>query len=179
MDTENWLFDSPNGDQRWLENTGFSRKKIAKNPLIDLKVAWLRGNDVTHILRTLVMCCVVSCSVVSDPCNPIDCSPPGSSVHGIFQARIVEWVAFPFSRRSSQHMDQTQISHIASRFFTIWATREAQEYWSGYLSLLQWIFPTQELNPGLLRCRQTLYWLSYEGSPLVMGRHRFLIWLEV
>ena len=52
-------------------------------------------------------------------------------VHGILQARIVEWVAFPFSRESSQPRDQTQVSHVAGGFFTIWATREAQEYGSG------------------------------------------------
>ena len=44
---------------------------------------------------------VVSCSVVSDSLRPMDCSPPGSSVHGIFQVRILEWVAVPFSRESS------------------------------------------------------------------------------
>ena len=55
-------------------------------------------------------------------CNPMDCSPPGSSVHGIFQARILEWVAIPFSRRSSQPRDWTWISWTAGRFFTIWAT---------------------------------------------------------
>ena len=60
--------------------------------------------------------------------NPMDCSPPGSSVHGILQARILEWVAIPFSRGSSQPRDRTQVSHTAGRFFTIWATREAQEY---------------------------------------------------
>ena len=52
-------------------------------------------------------------------------------VHGILQARILEWVAFPFFRASSQPRDQTQVSCIAGRFFTSWATREAQEYWSG------------------------------------------------
>jgi len=46
-------------------------------------------------------------------------------VHGILQARILEWVAFSFSRGSSQPTDQTQVSHIAGRFFTSWATREA------------------------------------------------------
>ena len=54
------------------------------------------------------------------------CSPPGSSVHGILQARILEWVAVPFSRASSQPRKWTQVSHIAGRFFTVWATREAQ-----------------------------------------------------
>ena len=47
------------------------------------------------------------------------------------QARILEWVAVPFSRGSSQPRDWTQVSHIAGRFFTSWATKEAQEYWSG------------------------------------------------
>ena len=51
--------------------------------------------------------------------DPMDGSPPGSSVHGIFQARILEWVAMPFSRRSSQLRDQTRVSWIAGRFFTI------------------------------------------------------------
>ena len=48
-----------------------------------------------------------------------------------FQARILEWVAIPFSRGSSQARDQTQVSHIADGFFTSWATREAHKYWSG------------------------------------------------
>ena len=52
------------------------------------------------------------------------------AVHGILQAKIPEAVAFPFSKGSSQPTDQTQVSHIAGRFFTNWATREAQEYWS-------------------------------------------------
>ena len=54
-------------------------------------------------------------------CNPMDCSPPGSSVHGILQARILEWVAIPLSKGSSQPRDRTQISFsscTASRFFT-------------------------------------------------------------
>ena len=79
----------------------------------------------------------------------MDCSPPGSSIHGfsrqsigvgchcllrpmdyrghaILQARMLEWVAIPFSRKSPQSRDQSQVSHIAGRFFTSWATREAQ-----------------------------------------------------
>ena len=64
-------------------------------------------------------------------CDPTGCSLPGSSVHGILQARILEWVAMPSSRGSSPPWDQTWVSHVASRFFILWATREAQEYWSG------------------------------------------------
>ena len=55
----------------------------------------------------------------------MDYSPLGSSVHGIHQARILEWVAIPFSRGSSWPRDQTQVSCIAGRRFTLWATREA------------------------------------------------------
>ena len=54
----------------------------------------------------------------------MDCSPPSLSVHGIFQERILEWVAIPFCRTSSLPMDQSQVSCIAGGFFTIWATRE-------------------------------------------------------
>ena len=53
------------------------------------------------------------------------------TVYGILQARILEWVAFPFSRGSSQPRDQTQVFPIGGRFFTSWATREVQEYLSG------------------------------------------------
>ena len=58
-------------------------------------------------------------------CNSMDCSPPGSSIHRISQARILEWVAISSSRGSSWPGDQTQVSCIAGRFFTLWATREA------------------------------------------------------
>jgi len=49
----------------------------------------------------------------------MDCSLPGSSLHGIFQARILEWVAMPSSREASQPRDQTQVSHIAGRVFAL------------------------------------------------------------
>ena len=57
-------------------------------------------------------------------CDPVDCSPPGSSAHGILQARVLEWVAISFSRGSSRPRDQTQVSHIAGRRFNLWATRD-------------------------------------------------------
>ena len=66
-------------------------------------------------------------------------------VHAILQGRILEWVAFPFSRVSSQPKEWTQVSHIAGRFFNSWATREAQEYWSGYTIP----FPGDPPNPGI------------------------------
>ena len=59
-------------------------------------------------------------------CYSIDYSPPGSSVHGILQTRILEWVAMPFSKGSSQPRDGTWVSCIVGRFFTVWTTREAK-----------------------------------------------------
>ena len=61
-------------------------------------------------------------------CNPMDWSPPGSSIHGISQTRMLDWVAISFSRGYSQSSDQTQVSCISGRFFTIWATREATHH---------------------------------------------------
>ena len=57
-------------------------------------------------------------------CNPMNCSLPGSSIHEIFQARILEWAAISFTRRSSWPRDWTQVSRIVRRRFTVWATRE-------------------------------------------------------
>ena len=54
----------------------------------------------------------------------MDYSLPGSSVHGIFQAIVLEWITISFSRESSQPRDRTRVSHIIDRRFTIWATRE-------------------------------------------------------
>ena len=69
---------------------------------------------------------------------PTLCNPMDYPVHGILQARILKWVAFPFSRGSSQSRDQTQVSHIAGGFFTSWGTRETQK--------LSWIPDTRTLK---------------------------------
>ena len=84
-------------------------------------------------------------------------------VHGILQARILEWVAFSSSRGSSQPRDPTQVSHIAADSLPAEPQVKPNSTGVGSLSLSQKIFPTQELNWGLLHCRQILYQLSYEG----------------
>ena len=76
------------------------------------------------------------------------CDPMDYTVHGILQDRMLKWVAFPFSRGSSQPRDQTQISCIAGKFFTSWATREAQEYWSGEPIPSPADFPNPGIEPG-------------------------------
>ena len=67
-------------------------------------------------------------------CYPMDCSPPGSSVHGILLARILEWVAISFSRGSSRARDHTWVFRIAGRLFTTWATRESENERGGTIS---------------------------------------------
>ena len=90
-------------------NLGLLNCQVASLPLTPPKKPYFRERElVTQLCPTLH--------------NPMDCSPPGSSVHGIPQARILQWVAIPFSRGSSRPRDQTQVSHIVGRFFTIWAT---------------------------------------------------------
>ena len=68
---------------------------------------------------------LLSCMCAESPqlcltlCDPMDCSPPGSSVPGILQAGILEWIAISFSRGSYQPRDRSQVSHIAGRYFTV------------------------------------------------------------
>ena len=71
-----------------------------------------------------VCVCVLVHPLCLTLCDTKDYSQPGSSVHGILHARILEWLPISFSRGSSQPKDQTLISCIAGWFFTIWATRE-------------------------------------------------------
>ena len=80
-------------------------------PVGGLGWGWRGQSDVTQ-----------SCPIL---CDPVGRSPPGFSIHGIFQARVLEWVAISFSRRSSRPRDWTWVSCIAGRRFTLWATREA------------------------------------------------------
>ena len=69
-------------------------------------------------------------------CNPVDCSPSGSSVQGAFQARILEWVAISYSRGSSRPIDRTWVSCTTGGFFTVWATKEA--LYRVLISFAQW-----------------------------------------
>ena len=80
---------------------------------------------------------------------PTLCNPMDYTVHGIGQARILEWVAVPNLGRSSQHRDWTQVSHITGRFFTCWPPGKPKNIGVGNLSLLQGIFPTYPgIEPG-------------------------------
>ena len=87
---------------------------------------WEKKNEksmqnIFPVPRSIYVCVSVAqlCPTI---CDPMDCSPSGSSVHGIPQARILEWIAIPFSRGISQPRDRTKVSCITGRFFTVWAT---------------------------------------------------------
>ena len=116
---------------------------------------------------------MLSCSVVSDSFfNPMNCSPPGSSVLGILQARVLEWVAMPSSRGSSQVKWSRSVVSNSLWPHGLYPTGLLRP-WDfpgkstevGCHFLLQGNFPTQGSNPGLLHYRQTLYRLSHKGSP--------------
>ena len=104
-----------------------------------IKTIWNWQRIHTHTHRDIVYWCIhiyflkvkvkvaQSCPAL---CDPMDL------VNGILQAIILEWVAFPFSRGSSQPRDRNQVYHIAGGSFTSWATREAQKYWS--ISYISW-----------------------------------------
>ena len=93
------------------------------------------------------VCEYVSRSVMSDSLWTQDYGRPGSSVRGIFQARILEWVAISFYRRSSQNRDQTQVSHIARRFFAFWATKEAQKCFRKVSKVCSWVWALSRGGP--------------------------------
>ena len=82
--------------------------------------------------KWLLCVCVLVAQSCPTLCDSMICSPPGFSVHGILQARILEWIAIPFSRGTSQPRNQTLVSCIAGRFFIIWAIGKSQKWleWS-------------------------------------------------
>ena len=102
-------------------------------------IVWLNIHTCTH--SWLTKFCYLKVKLLSHVqlCDPMDCSLPGFSIHGIFQARVLEWVAISFSRGSSWPRDQTQVSCIAGRRFTLWATREAHQSSVTWRYALRWI----------------------------------------
>ena len=101
------------------------KSKIVKLEIYNSLIMWFGIITISNKLLTLSESeseVAQSCPTL---CDLVDCSLPGSSVHEILQARILEWVAISFSRGSSQPRGRTQISCIGVRCFNLWATREA------------------------------------------------------
>ena len=105
--------------------------------------------------------------------DPVDCTPPGSSIHGILQARILEWVAISSSRGSSQPRDQIEVSCVAGRRFNLWATREAPQKkphpwhgsWHVKFTELAWAWGDLGCYSGFAHSCVTLFMFHYLSEP--------------
>ena len=111
---DNWNFTIQ--QQSLKKNSSIHSVQFSRSVVSDSATLWIAARQAS--LSTAKSCPIL--------CNPTDCSPPGSSVHGSLQARIPEWVSISFSRGSSWPRDQTWISCIDRRILYHWATREAQ-----------------------------------------------------
>ena len=103
-----------------LKEKGGIRESIPRQ--VDKKFGGPR-RERSRALKDEMVLVAESCPTL---CNPMECSPAGFSVHGILQARMLEWVAISISRGSSKPGDWTRVSCIAGKFFTIWAPRKPQ-----------------------------------------------------
>ena len=111
-------------------------------------------------MKEMITVCVFVCvHAQSCPtlCNSMDCSPPGSSIHGILQARILNWIEIKWSESRSIVSDSVRPRGLYS-------PRNSLGQNIGVGSLLQGIFPAQGSNPGLPHCRRILYQLDTEGG---------------
>ena len=112
--------------------------------------------------------------------DPMDCGLPSSSVHGVLEARTLEWVAISFSRGSSPPRDRTQVSGLYADSLSAKPQGKLKNTEVGSWSLLQQIFLTKELKLDLLHCRQILYQLRYNETAFNLLTHeriwRFLWW---
>ena len=102
---------------------------------------------------------------------PTLCNPMNYTVHGILQARILEWIAFPFSRALPNPGIKPRSLALQADSLPAEPQGKPQNTGMDSLSLLQRILPTQESNRGLLHCRWICYQLSYQGSPTYVYTH--------
>ena len=116
----------------------------------------------TSLLVWKSWCAAQSCPTL---CDPMNCSLPGSSVHGILQAGILKWVAISFSRRSSWPSDRTYLFCIAGRFLTIWATDHKKEKFSifAWIFIMAYYSDIKRLfqNWSLTASNQTSFWTLF------------------
>ena len=127
-----------------LQPTETARSRKNSESFLCLSCRWCQILGEYDILSLLGECPLHPVKVAQwclTLCNPMD-----YTVHGILQARILEWVAFPFSRRSSHTRDRTQVSHIAGRFFISWATREVLAS-TGLFNTVRNIYCLSQLKP--------------------------------
>ena len=105
--------------------------------LTTMRLNWTEPNQ--HVTYCLVSVNVLVTPLCPTLCDPMDCSPAGSSVRGILQARVLEWVAISFFKGSFWLRDWTLVSCIAARYFTDWATREVLVYIKHIVKFSGWM----------------------------------------
>ena len=129
-----WLYRERGLLSSCLWNLGvFSERCTEKLPL---RVDFIHRGSVLPVYVFVFVIVAQLCLIL---CNPMDYSPPSSSVHGISQARILEWVTISFPRGSFQPRDWTVVSCIAGRFFTIWATRGCPRWYLLKECMNKWV----------------------------------------
>ena len=145
-------------------------KYLVSRRCLDFPELWFPHEEMCVCANSLHSCLT--------PCNPMDCSPPGSSVHGILQARILEWVAVPSTSMSNEANSNTYTTTlrvlVAQLCMTLCDPMDyiahqgllsmefsRQGYWNGLPFPSPGDLPNQGLNLGLLHCRRMPYHLSY------------------
>ena len=136
----------------WIASSISKSDILLKKPTADI-LKWITSKDLLYSTGNSAQCYVAawmrgefggewwwfSCKVVSDSWDPLDCSLPGSSVQGIFQARILDWVAISFSRGSSWPRDWTCFSCVAEAFLTTWSP--SGEFGGEWIHAYLWLSP--------------------------------------
>ena len=161
----------------WWIILGFPDSSVGKESSCNAGVKWSEVAQLCPIL-----------------CDPMGCRLPGSSVHGIFQAIVLEWIAISFSSRSSQPRDWTWVSRIVDRHFTVWATREVGDARDpgaipgsgrsageglGYPLQYSWAPLMAQLVKNLPAMRETWVWSLGWEDPLEKGKGIVLISLPL
>ena len=156
------------GKRKWRDSAK-GNKLVIKGHLFLTFLSLLSSNSITPIPPTIytqqgACVCAHSLSRVRLSATPWTAALPGSSVHGFLQARLLEWVAMPSSRRAPWSASPAlQADSLLSD-----PTGKGKNSGVGSLPLLQGIFPTQEPNCGLLNCTQILYQLTRQESPIYL-----------
>ena len=142
-------------ESKWPQETRKSKQSV-QTAMETLKLVLLVSSFCKMRLH------VLSCSITSNSLQPMDCSPLGSSVHGISQARILEWVAISSSRGSSPPRDRTRIfcvSWIGGQILSHWATREAQDGVTDLIFEYIWLHSHSSLD--INQSFRSRAWLSF------------------
>ena len=121
---------------------------LSFKPIITITMISKTSTPKMNELLCFLCVCVLVARSCPTLCDPTNCRPPGFSVHGILQARTLEWIAIPFSRGSSWPRDRTLVSCIAGRLFTVWATGKSLHFLNVFKMSSSTSFWSRRINVG-------------------------------